>query len=169
MKKLFNPLILCVITSLFITLVAYAHPFYVSISSIDFNSNKKQLEISCRIFYDDLELTLKNQQKQKIDIINPKNKAQADSAIANYIRNNFRIKLEGQSKNLSYVGYEVEDDVAWCYFVIPQVQQVNKISISNQLLFQDFKTQSNILHVTVGKNRKSAKLDNPKRTVDFVF
>lgn len=114
-------------------------------------------------------MALKNQQKQKIDVINPKNKAQADSAIANYIRNNFRIKLEGHSKNLSYVGYEVEDDVAWCYFVIPKVQQINKISITNQLLFQDFKTQSNILHVTVGKNRKSAKLDNPKRIVEFAF
>ncbi|MDM1047599.1 DUF6702 family protein [Sphingobacterium hotanense] len=157
-------LILCLIT-----ISVFAHPFYVSISTVDFNSKNKRIEISCRIFYDDLEVALKNQLKQKIDVINPKNKTVADSAISKYIQDNFNLKVNGQFKKLKFVGYEVEEDVAWCYFETPQTSPVSTIIITNQLLYQDFKSQSNILHVTVDGKRQSTKMDNPKKSVVIDF
>jgi len=158
-----------VIASLCLALFAYAHPFYVSITSVDFNSSKKRIEVSCRLFYDDLELALKNQLGQHIDVINPKNKSIADSAISKYIRQNFKISVNNQNQNLHYVGYEIEEDVAWCYFEITNVPTVNKLDIVNQLLFRDFKSQSNIMHLKVNNIKKSTKLDNPKRSATFTF
>ena len=152
-----------------ITLAAIAHPFYVSISTVEYNASNKQIEVSCRIFYNDLEVALQNQVKQKIDVINPKNRTVADSAIASYVRTNFRIQVNGVIKPLKFVGYEIEDDVAWCYLESLQLQPVKSIKIINQLLYQDFKTQSNIMHVTINGKRQSIKLDNPKRTAEFSF
>ncbi len=152
-----------------ISLTVFAHPFYVSISSVDYNSSKKRLEIACRLFYDDLEVALKTHQQKKLDVLNPKEKAVLDSAISRYIKANFKLQVNGQAKEMKYVGYEVEEDVAWCYFEVPQANPVQRISIVNQLLYQDFKSQSNIMHVTVSGKRKSSKLDNPKRMVEFSF
>lgn len=56
----------------FSALIAFAHPFYVSITSVDYNPSKKRVEVSCRLFYDDLEVALKNQLGQHIDVIHPK-------------------------------------------------------------------------------------------------
>jgi len=148
---------------------AYAHPFYVSISQIDFNSDKKRIEISCRLFYDDFEVALKNQMKVHIDIINPKNKAEADSAISRYIRQNLKINVDNQNRSLKYVGYEILDDVVWCYFEADNISSVRKLDVINQLLYQDFRSQSNIMHIKVNNIRKSTKLDNPKRTASFTF
>jgi len=169
MKNLkYNWKVLCFVL-IFVTSIAFAHPFYVSISSITFNPQKKQVEISCRLFYDDLELALKNQMKQRIDVINPKNKQQADSTISQYIRNNFRLKVNGKPVELRYLGYEIIDDVAWCYLYSDQISSINQLEVTNQLLYQDFKRQSNIMHVQVGKTKKSYKLDHPKRVASFSF
>ncbi|OYD42069.1 DUF6702 family protein [Sphingobacterium cellulitidis] len=152
-----------------IALFAYAHPFYVSITSIDFNPNKKRIEVSCRLFYDDLEMALKNQLGQHIDVIHPKNKAQADSAISKYIRQNLKINVNNKAYNLQYVGYEIEEDVVWCYLELKDISAVSKLDIVNQLLYKDFKSQSNIMHIKVSDKKKSTKLDNPKRTASFTF
>ncbi len=153
----------------FTALIAFAHPFYVSITSVDFNPSKKRVEVSCRLFYDDLEVALKNQLGQHIDVIHPKNKAAADSAISKYIRQNFKINVNNQPRNLRYVGYEIEEDVAWCYLEVSDVPAISKLDIVNQLLFKDFKNQSNIMHIKVNDTKKSTKLDNPKRTASFTF
>ena len=154
---------------LFITFLAYAHPFYVSITAIDFNPTKKRVEISCRLFYDDLEVALKNHSGKKIEIINPKNKSVTDSAIAKYIRKNLKLALDNKDRNLKYIGYEIEEDVAWCYFEVSDIQNLHKIDIINQLLYKDFKSQSNIMHINVNNVKKSTKLDNPKRIASFSF
>ncbi len=157
------------LVGIFTAFIAFAHPFYVSISSVDFNPSKKRIEVSCRLFYDDLEVALKNQLGQHIDVIHPKNKAAADSAISKYIRQNFKININNHLRNLQYVGYEIEEDVAWCYFEVSDVNSISKLDIVNQLLFQDFKNQSNIMHIKVNNVKKSTKLDNPKRTASFNF
>ncbi len=153
----------------FSALIAIGHPFYVSITSVDFNPSKKRVEVSCRLFYDDLEVALKNQLGQHIDVIHPKNKAAADSAISKYIRQNFKINVNNQPRNLRYVGYEIEEDVAWCYLEVSDVPAISRLDIVNQLLFKDFKNQSNIMHIKINNTKKSTKLDNPKRTASFTF
>lgn len=165
--KTFKLLLSTVLILSFIQLIA--HPFYVSITQIDFNQSKQQLEFASSIFFDDLEIALQNHSKKKLNIINPKNKTEIDSAISNYYRQQVKVRINGQSKTLQFVGYEIDKDVAWCYFKITDVKQISKLELVNQLLYQDFKTQTNIIHATVNKERKSMKLDNPKRLVEFNF
>ena len=157
------------VLGLLLSLAAWAHPFYVSITSIDYTVEKKQIEVSCRIFQDDLEKAIKNQLKVGVDVIKPKDREATNRAIATYIKQNFKITANGKPKDLTFVGYEIDNDVAWCYFKAPQEENIKELKVINQLLYQDFKTQANILHVTVNKIRKSTKLDNPKRSAEFAF
>ena len=41
------------------------HPIFVSVTQIDHNATDKTLEISCKIFTDDFEQTLRQQNKEQ--------------------------------------------------------------------------------------------------------
>ncbi len=146
------------------------HPFYVSITSVDYNRDAQRMEISCRIFHDDLEVALKaHGAPEKIDLIRPMDKAETDSLLADYLRGHFSLSVNDKPIALHYVGYEIEDDVAWCYLEAKQADPVQRIAIDNRVLFDQFPKQSNIVHVTAYGKRKSTKLDNPMRRAVFEF
>lgn len=155
------------LNSLINILLLILHPFYVSITSVDFNEPAQRMEISSRIFYDDLETALKDRRGLKIDLINPTDKSVADSLLATYFRSHFRLSVNGEPVPLCYVGYEIDEDVAWCFFEATDVASVESLHIDNRILFEQFSKQSNILHVTAYGKRKSTKLDNPQRTATF--
>lgn len=145
------------------------HPFYVSITDIAYNAEAKRIEVSCRIFYDDLETALQAEGIAKPDLINPGNRPSIDSALSRYLVKNLRLTADGKPMSLQYLGYEIADDVAWCYLEAGSVPQPGSLAIDNRILFGQFSKQSNIMHVTVGGKRKSVKLDNPtsKAALDF--
>ncbi len=143
------------------------HPFYVSITSIDYNEKGRRMEVSCRIFYDDLEDALKSGGRMQVDLINPMDKHVTDSVLADYLQQHFRISVDDKPLSLRYLGYEIEDDVAWCYLEAGNVDEVKRLTVDSRILFDQFPKQSNILHVTVYGKRKSTKLDNPKRRAIF--
>lgn len=148
-------------------LLLLVHPFYVSITSVDYNQHARRLEISSRVFYDDLEAALKNGRNLKIDLIKPVDKSATDSLLAAYFSNHFRLSVNGKSVQVRYVGYEIEEDVAWCFLEATDIASVERLHINNSILFDHFPKQSNILHVTAYGKRQSTKLDNPDRTVVF--
>lgn len=146
------------------------HPFYVSITTVDYNKEAQRVEISCRIFYDDLETALKaSGNASTVDLINPGKRSEMDSLIAHYLRRHLDLSVDGHLQTLRYLGYEVEDDVAWCYLEATEVASVQHIAIDNRVLLDHFTKQSNILHVTAYGNRKSTKLDNPEHRAVFDF
>ncbi|HEU4472678.1 MAG TPA: DUF6702 family protein, partial [Flavisolibacter sp.] len=51
------------------------HPFYISVTEVNHNRADKTLEISCKIFADDLEETLEKSYKTQLDISAEKDKA----------------------------------------------------------------------------------------------
>jgi len=155
------------LNSIINALLLILHPFYVSITSVAYNEQAQRLEISTRIFYDDLETALKDGRNLKIDLINPEDKPAIDSLLAAYFRNHFRLSVNDNPVPLHYVGYEIDEDVAWCFIEVENIAGVKRLRIENRILFDQFPKQSNILHVTAYGERKSTKLDNPERTAIF--
>jgi len=155
--------------TLFIFLLSIFHPFYISVTSIDYNKQDKRLEISCRIFFDDLEEALAKQYGQKLSLLKPENRSVVDQLLADYLNKNLSIEVNGKVKNLRYMGYEIEEDAAWCYLQIGAIEQIDDLAVRNTILYPSHKQQSNILHITVDGQRKSLKLDYPKSKASFRF
>jgi hypothetical protein len=152
-----------------VVLLAFFHPFYVSVTEIKHNERSKGLEISSKIFYDDLEAVLEKDYKVKVDILNPVNRANVDAIIADYFNKHFHLVVEGRKVPLKYLGYEIEDEAAWCYFEVPKVARVKNIRVVNNVLFEQHASQINMLHVIIKGVRRSTKLDNPQDKADFQF
>ena len=146
-----------------------AHPLYITVTEIRHNSKEAILEVSCKIFTTDLETVLEKQAKAKVDLSSEKDKAANDKLIDSYVQKHLRLKVDGKAGGLHFVGSEKEADGTWCYFQVKDVVSVKRIDAVNDLLYDGFNQQINIMHVTVGGERKSTRLDYPEANASFQY
>jgi hypothetical protein len=145
------------------------HPFYISVIEINHNPKEASVEISVRAFAEDLEAILQKYNTAKIDINNPSNKAFLDGQISTYLNQKIKLKVNGQPLSLKYIGHEMQQESVWCFFEVPKINDMSKLEVDCNLLY-DFETnQTNILHVKSKGMEKSEKLEYPKRVAVFQF
>lgn len=154
---------------LLITTISIVHPFFVSVIDIDHNTKESTVEISIRIFTEDLEKTLQKYSSTNIDLYQPNNKVLNGKELTNYIGKNLQLKINGQSVTAKYIGYEIIKESTWTYFEVENIKEIKKIDISCSLLYDFEKSQANIFHVKNKGKEKSYKLDNLQRTTSFEF
>lgn len=143
------------------------HPFYVSVTEINHNAKDKTLEISCKIFTNDFESTLEKAFNTKVDLNNVKDKNAADKLISNYIIKHLQIKVDGKLQQLQFVGSENKEEGTWSYFQVNNVATLKRIDVMNNILYESFASEINIMHVTVMGNRKSLEITNPNSNASF--
>lgn len=145
------------------------HPFYLSVTEISHNASSKSLEISCKMFADDLEAIIEKNNKITLDITTGKDKPSFDKLIPEYISNHLKLSVDGKPVRMNYVGFENDNESAYVYFEVMSVASAKKIEVNNTILHDFTPQQINILHITVNGSRKSAKLDYPGSQANFNF
>ncbi|SCB81125.1 hypothetical protein GA0116948_101374 [Chitinophaga costaii] len=145
------------------------HPFFVSVTEIKHDAAKKELQVSCRIFYDDLENALKTHYKTPVDILHPANRKSVDALVADYLGKHLLISVDGKTVVVKYLGYQIEEEAAWCYLVAEAVPAAKQVQVKDDILYNEHAEQINMIHVIVGGERKSTKLDNPAAAASFSF
>jgi hypothetical protein len=145
------------------------HPFHVSVVEINHNATDKTLEISCKIFTDDFEKVLAQNYKTKVDLINPPVRKAMDSLVKKYVMAHLSIKADGKLVSFSYLGFEKENEAVYSYFQVNNIPSVKKVELTDKLMQDIFTDQINMMHVIVGGNRKSTKLDYPESEAVFNF
>ena len=98
-----------------------------------------------------------------------KDTAASDKLIAAYVERHLRLKVDGKPVQLHFVGSENQDDGTWSYFQVNDVPTVKRIDAFNELLYDGFPQQINIMHVTVGGQRQSTRVDCPAANASFQF
>jgi hypothetical protein len=147
----------------------YDHPFYVTVTEINYNEKEKLIEISCKMFSDDLEKELTKYSHHDIDLSKPANKTQNEKTISDYVQKHLQIAIDGNQVGLQFVGTENESDATWSYFQVNNIAGLKKIEINNSLMYESFQSETNLIHVMVKGKRKSAKLDEPETKASFNF
>ena len=140
------------------------HAFHTSITQIDFNAKEKTLEVSIRVFTDDLENTLSKENKgQRFRI---ENNDKNDPFVERYIRQHFKLSSpKGQLRAYTYIGKENEADATWVYIEIPlQEATLQGFTLQQDVLMDVFDDQVNIVNITQSGERKSY-IYNVKKTV----
>jgi hypothetical protein len=150
-------------------LSARPHPFHVSVEEITHNGAEKTLEISCKIFTDDFEKVLSKTYNTKVDLTNPPNKNAMDSLVKRYIFSHLQLKVNNRAVSLVYVGFETDKEASYGYVEVDNVPSLNRIDISNSIMYDQFDDQVNIMHVIVNGNRKSTKLEYPDKAISVEF
>lgn len=145
------------------------HPFYVSVTEIAHNRQARSLEITCKIFADDLEDILKKNYKTTVDLTSEAQHEQNNRLVSDYFTRHLSLAADGRPVKLSYVGYEKDSESAYCYFEVTGIAALKKLDVSNSILQDLTPEQINIMHVTVNGSRKSYKLNFPHKLASFTF
>ncbi|MEL6671258.1 MAG: DUF6702 family protein [Bacteroidota bacterium] len=167
MKKVFW-LALMAFSTLLVTGSA-THPFYVSVSEIQHNAQSGRLEISMRMFVEDLELALEDRGHKGLYLGLEKESPEAESYVDQYIRRYLKIELNGEALEWTFLGKEMEGEAIWCYLESAEIDTPQKVKISNRLLFDTCEGQQNIVHLKTATRTKSLRLNEaiPEGTIEF--
>lgn len=146
-----------------------AHPFYVSICQIDFNSETHSLEISVKTFADDLILALEKEGATKIYLGEEKENPATNKLIFNYLKSHLSLKVNGEKVAFKFIGKEMETDAVWTYLEIDNISELNEIEVNCTLLTEIFDSQNNIIQINKGEGIKSMLLDRKKNKDSLTF
>lgn len=135
---------------LFLTLTSFtAHKFYVALYQVNYAPEKKMLQITTRIFVDDLNASIGKKYQKKINLGSEKETDEDLIFFKKYFNEKFNIKVNGQVKPIHFISKEMEGDVLICYFSIKEIQKINSIEIYNAVITEGNSEQQNIMHFTI--------------------
>lgn len=132
-----------------------AHKFYVSIYQINFAEDKKMLQITSRIFVDDLNKVLTDKYKTKVNFGEPSESTRDLELLKKYVAERFLIKINGKSKTINLANKEMEGNVLVCYYNVKDVTKIKQLEIDNSLLLELNDEQQNIVHTQIKGIKKS--------------
>ncbi len=133
-------------------LTSATHKFYVSITQIDINKDSHKLEISTRIFTEDLQASVLDKTGIKLGLGSGNEFPKADSILVSYLKETMSFSQEGKNLELIFIGKEVEADVTWIYFETKAgILLTRPIEITNSTLQKQFPDQKNLVNLRFGK------------------
>ena len=152
---------------------AYAdHDLHVSVAEVKWNAESTSFEVSIKIFIDDLEKTLSGELISGLQIGTPKESTEANDIITAYLDKHFHISLDGIRLPSQFVGKETTEDyqAIWCYIEFPGLKDPKQCMVSNDILFELFDDQRNILDIRMTSSEKAYIILEPgKSTWSYTF
>ncbi|MBC7412050.1 MAG: hypothetical protein H7331_06305 [Bacteroidia bacterium] len=146
------------------------HPVYVSVIDLTYSAKEKTIQITARMFANDLESALRKQTHYPVDVLNPKSQAVLDTLLFNYIKKHFVVTVNANPTTLVYVGSEEgEKGTMWVYIELQKIPEPKTIKVKSTLLYDFQSQQINIIHTNVNGNYMSKKLINPKSESVFTY
>ena len=123
------------------------HDFHVTHTTLHYNSDLQNMEITIKVAIEDLEMSLEN---KELRIGTLSEKKSSDEIIKNYFKNNLTIYGNNDIINYKWVGKEISDNLhdIYIYFEISSFNKNNKIKsliLENTIFIATTHNQSNIV------------------------
>jgi len=146
---------------LFIVIAAMSyHRFYTAIYQINFVSEKKMIQITTRIFVDDLNDALKNQYHKTTFLGTDKETPDDVVLMKKYVSEKFKLTVNGKQLTMNFLSNELEDNVIICYLNIKEITKLKSLTIENSILTEIHPEQQNIIQFNDNGAKKSLLLSS---------
>lgn len=141
MKKI--PILLMLLSFCFTPIKANLHKYYISITEIHHNQENGRLELSIKVFYDDLVKAMEEEEGYQLnDPIEIHHEA-----LSMFITKNVQLTIENENVPLSFVGSENQLDAVWFYLESEQnYTSFNQLTVQNTIFVNLYALQSNIIN-----------------------
>ncbi|MEM9548614.1 MAG: DUF6702 family protein [Bacteroidota bacterium] len=138
------------------------HEYHISICEINHNPDQNLLEITHRIFANDLENALRPTIAH-IDVLNAKHYEANDQHIKMYIQARLEVISGAEELEIQWLGHVIKADQIVCFYELILPERSDHFQFSNTTLMEQFKDQKTLLHWSRrGENLKCIILDSDK-------
>lgn len=128
-----------------------AHKFYMSLTVVDHNATDRALEVTLRLFADDLELAIARRGPAL-----KHGQPGFDAAVLAYVREGLQIRrADGTPLTLAWVGLENKVDVTWVYVEATGVPSTAGLTVRNAVFMELFPDQVNLVHAQDARGRRA--------------
>lgn len=131
------------------------HKEYYSLTKIDYNQKEKTLQITMKIFTNDLELVLNKHYDKVLELGTEIESKETNKLLENYLKEKFSLTINNVRLNYHLLGKEYEKDVVFVYLEISNIREIHQIEIQSSLLIEEFEEQENIIKVNINEQRKT--------------
>ena len=134
------------------------HEFHLSRTRVEYLPQNQEWQISIHIFIDYLALAMSQKGTPNLFLGTKKESPQADGYIQAYLQRFLKLTEGEQALSWEWVGKETSEDLAafYLYLTVPQVVSPKRLRVSNQLLFDTFADQQNMIQIIgPGQQRQS--------------
>jgi hypothetical protein len=138
------------------------HKYYISLTKVEYKKESKSIQVTMRIFIDDLQETINTTYNKDFELALPNGSKEIDTIISNYLTGKFKVKINNIEKPYSYIGKEYENDVVYLYLEINNIETINTIEIKNNMMMEIFSDQKNIIKLNINNTKKTFFLTNQK-------
>jgi hypothetical protein len=145
------------------------HPFHLSVTEMKYNTQSHTIEISTKLFINDLEAILKKKYGVSLDLTTHHEDQKSKDFLQQYLQKNMTIQIGAKNIPFTLLGAEREDDALWIYLETPITPMPRTLDLTNTLLFDLFNDQANIVHFELNGQRKSQKLNAPNGKFTLFF
>lgn len=153
----------CIVTSFTM------HKFYVSVTQIDYVAKKNRVEITSRIFIDDLNKVLEKKYNKKIHLASNREIPEAKDLVKKYLKDKMSVSINNKPVEMQFLSTEIDNDVLICYLKVSFSEKITTFGFENSILTEMFSDQQNLLHTDINNEKSSYLLTNSERTAFLKF
>lgn len=145
------------------------HKYYVSVTKVEYIKAQKSIQIISQIFIDDFEKLIRERYDESITLDAENDSEKVDEYIERYLNSKLKFTINTQDVTFNFIGKEYNDDIMYCYLEIENVSDIKTIEIKNEVLFDIFEEQQNIVRTDINGKKKSFLLipQNNKGVLNF--
>jgi len=136
------------------------HKFYTAIYQINFVPEKKMVQITTRIFLDDINDALEANYHKKTKLGDEKESQEDLNFLKKYLSEKFTIKINGKPQPMKYISKEIEDNVLICYLKCTEIPKINSMEVQNTIITEIHSEQQNIIQANINNKKSSLLLDS---------
>jgi hypothetical protein len=143
------------------------HPFFVSMTEIEWKPTEKKFEIAVRIFTDDLEKGLAASCKCKADLGNSAKAELMEKHLQNWIAENLLLSEGKMVFRPEFIGREKEDESTWSYWEANATGFSGKLKVKNTILHAVLDKQVNLIRFRKPGYDATIELRYPDSNYEF--
>ncbi len=140
-------------------LSSFTHDYYVSITEVVYVAEKQQLQLTTRIFTDDMEAYFNSQTNETIQLSPDRNSILIDSLVEKFFKNNFKVFFDDNELEISYLGRQYQEDQILIFAEVAELIPPISYEIQNTILIPFRTKQQNIVRVKNNIANKSFLMD----------
>jgi len=141
------------------------HKFFLSNTNIEFNAQTRAIEITSKIFTDDLEHAIEAQ-CYRYHSLYPQT-PEVYELVKKYIGEKLSLQVGGRNVVLNFIGYSVDNDMT-TLFIEGNYFDPNQVVVNNTILLELFSDQQNIVEVRWSGLSKREYFTKDKTQFQFI-
>ena len=146
------------------------HAYHSSLMELKLAPGNQEVQISIKVFADDLEKALNNGRPAPIDLRTP----MAMPVIERYLHEHIKVTMPAVRhtprlpQDVQFKGMQREKDVYWLYCKVPLIHATKELLLRNDLMLELYADQKNIVNAE-GNEKKLSVLFRKGHEEEFLY